>query len=107
MKALLLIVAIFAQSTAEEQCALEASVPKDAASFMMRRAMCEHWGGEEAYDAERRREINRNVRELRCTQLDADEVRLYQAYARQPKVREALKAAEEFIDWPLCPVRNR
>ena len=35
--------------------------------FVARAQMCEHWMGEEPYDAARRAEIERNLNDLRCT----------------------------------------
>ncbi|NJC41898.1 hypothetical protein GGQ87_002193 [Brevundimonas alba] len=50
-----------------------ASYSDDAvARFVERGEMCEHWMGEEPYDAERRAEIERNLRELRCTTVRRD-----------------------------------
>jgi hypothetical protein len=40
--------------------------------FVERAQMCEHWMGEEPYDDARRTEINRNLRELRCTTVRRD-----------------------------------
>lgn len=53
-----------------------AAQPKTVRAFIARRTDCNHWGGEEPYDAARRREINRAVRDLRCTRLDRDEAKL-------------------------------
>lgn len=40
--------------------------------FVERAQMCEHWAGEEPYDDERRAEIDRNLRALRCTTITRD-----------------------------------
>ena len=40
--------------------------------FIERAEMCEHFAGEEPYDDARRAEIDRNLRELRCTTITRD-----------------------------------
>lgn len=40
--------------------------------FVERAGMCEHWAGEEPYDAARRAEIDGNLRDLRCTTIRRD-----------------------------------
>ncbi len=57
------------------------SEPIEVLDFVGRTAMCRHWGGEEAYDAERRAQIETAVRELRCETLPADGARLETRYA--------------------------
>lgn len=42
------------------------------ARFVERAQMCEHWMGEEPYDAARRAEIDGNLRDLRCTTVRRD-----------------------------------
>ena len=60
-----------------------AKAPRDIAAYAERRAECEHWGGEEPYDKDRLAEINRAVRELRCSRLDADRRALARKYAKR------------------------
>lgn len=40
--------------------------------FVERAEMCAHWSGEEPYDGARRAEIDRNLRDLRCTTITRD-----------------------------------
>jgi hypothetical protein len=40
--------------------------------FVERAGMCEHWMGEEPYDAARRAEIDGNLNDLRCTTVRRD-----------------------------------
>ena len=40
--------------------------------FLERAEMCEHWMGEEPYDADRRAEIDRNLSDLRCATVRRD-----------------------------------
>lgn len=64
--------------------------PADAKAYVTRRMGCSHWGGEDAYDAARVREIGEAVRSLRCDTVDADGRRLRRRYRRQPDVLKTL-----------------
>ena len=86
-------------------CRLEVGKPTDAVDFMRRYPMCAHFGGEEPYDAERRREIDTAVRELRCDRLDRDEARLRKRYAGSPAILDAIDRAKDEISWPDCTAR--
>jgi hypothetical protein len=72
-----------------------ASLPRDVRVHIDRQMGCNHWSGEEPYDAERRRQIMAAARELRCTSLERDEQRLRHRYASSPAV---LKALTEYRD---------
>lgn len=65
-------------------------LPPDVRRFIDKRDTCEHWIGEEGYDAARQREINRNVRQS-CTGVDRELDRLRRVYRRNPRVLAALK----------------
>ena len=65
-------------------------LPADVRRFIDKRDSCEHWIGEEGYDAARRREIARNVRRS-CTGVDRELDRLRRVYRRNPRVLAALK----------------
>lgn len=58
--------------------------PIDVLDFVGRWSMCQHWGGEEGYDAERRAQIENAVRELRCDALLADAAHLETKYSEDP-----------------------
>lgn len=61
-----------AAAAALSGCA-SASLSDDAvAGFLERAQMCEHWMGEEPYDAARRAEIDGNLHDLRCTTVRRD-----------------------------------
>lgn len=60
------------------------SEPTEVLDFVGRAANCQHWGGKEAYDEDRRREIEAAVIEQRCDALTADGTRLAATYADQP-----------------------
>ena len=70
------------------------NIPADVRAWIDRVQGCDHWLGEEPYDAERARQIARNVRELRCTMLDRDERRLRRIHARSPSVIAAIDRAK-------------
>ncbi|GAB2880111.1 hypothetical protein GCM10027277_56670 [Pseudoduganella ginsengisoli] len=65
------------------------------ALFIDRYVECNHWGGEEPYDAERRKEILAAVTKLRCLQLDADEKALLKKYMSNPAVSRAIKQTKQ------------
>ena len=65
-------------------------LPLDVRRFVDKRDTCEHWIGEEGYDAARQREINRNVRQS-CTGVDRELDRLRRVYRHNPRVLAALK----------------
>ncbi len=79
--------------------ALKKGMPKDVATFISRAFGCNHWGGEEAYDAAydaaRAKEIKEAVRKLGCDKLEADETTLRKKYKDDPKVLRAMKKAME------------
>lgn len=66
------ILVLGATAVALSGCA-SASYDSDAlARFIERAEMCEHFAGEEPYDDARRAEIDRNLRDLRCTTITRD-----------------------------------
>jgi hypothetical protein len=73
---------------------LQRGQPRDVARYLERSAGCNHWAGEEAYDAERSAQIDQAIRDLRCTSLDRTKKVLRHRYAHSPKVLRALKAAQ-------------
>ena len=70
-------------------------MPKAVASFISRRVECNHWGGEEAYDHERAKQIEKAVKPLRCDRLYSDEKKLLARYKNNPKIIKAIEAAKE------------
>lgn len=71
----------------------KANIPADAAAYVQRRIACDHWAGEDPYDAARARQIAAAAKSLRCDAIDADETRLRRKYGRDPDVLKALDAA--------------
>lgn len=60
------------------------TVPTEVFDWLGRKLMCDHWLGEEAYDADRRDQINSAVRELRCEAEPTDRAALTVRYADNP-----------------------
>lgn len=69
------------------------AVQQDVRDFLKRIQDCQHWAGEEGYDAARRTEINAAYAKLRCAALDADEQSLKRHYDNNPALLKLLDAA--------------
>jgi hypothetical protein len=72
----------------------EGEPPADVAGYVMRRAGCNHWAGEEGYDAARRAQINREEAALRCSQMDQEEAALMKRYGDRPQILRQIRAAK-------------
>lgn len=99
---LLLMAAAMASATPTEarvQRELKA-VPHVVRDFLERRAGCNHWAGEEPYDAERAAYIAKAVRDLRCRRIEADEHQIKRRYAKSRRVRWLLAATRDWDDLP-------
>lgn len=57
------------------------TTPPDIFAWASRRLNCDHWLGEDAYDAERGAQIEAAVSDLQCDRLEADEAALVDRYA--------------------------
>ena len=68
-------------------------LPADVQHFIAKQRDCEHWAGEEPYDAPRRREIEPGIA-ASCKGLDASAVTLRKRYAKYPKIRAVLRNYE-------------
>lgn len=68
-----------------------ATLPGDVRRFIARYDECQHWMGEEPYDADRKREIERGVAKS-CKNIDPTGDRLKRRYARNEGVTAALVA---------------
>ncbi len=74
------------------------AAPRDVTRYGERREGCNHWAGEEGYDAARRAEINKAIADLRCTALGRDERILRHRYRHNPAVLGQIKKAR--ADYP-------
>jgi hypothetical protein len=70
-------------------------VQQDVRDFLQRRQDCQHWAGEEGYDAARRAEIDAAYAKLRCAALGADEDALKRRYGGNPALVRTLDAAKK------------
>jgi hypothetical protein len=73
--------------------ALKKGQPREVRQLIDRLVGCTHFAGEEGYDAERRREIESAMKELRCDRLDRDEAAALKRYAKQPATIRVLQQA--------------
>lgn len=76
-----------------------AAGPRKVAAFIERRAGCNHFTGEEPYDAERRAFLEKTIRQLRCARIERDERALRRQYRRQPAVLRLLDETAEQSGW--------
>lgn len=65
---------------------LAMTVPTEVFDFVGRRALCEHWSGEEGYDDDRKAQIADALTRLRCDALEADEAALQTKYADEHRI---------------------
>lgn len=73
--------------------------PREVTTFMVDRDGCDHFRGEDPYDAERRAYIAENIAEL-CKGTDARLAMLRRRYAGDPSVTAALRGYEDRIEQP-------
>ncbi|UZW55372.1 hypothetical protein NUH86_00775 [Sphingobium sp. JS3065] len=71
--------------------------PDEVTRYMVDRDSCDHFRGEEAYDAERLAYLQENIAAL-CTGTDARLALLRQLYARDPAVMAALSGYDDRIE---------
>ena len=72
------------------------AAPIAVRDFISRRAGCNHWGGEEPYDADRAAQIAAALRKLRCDRIEADERRIKRKYAKSRRLQWLMAATR---DW--------
>lgn len=82
---------------ASPDAALAMPFPQEVTSFMVDRDSCDHFRGEEPYDAERRVFLMESIAEL-CTGTDAKLAMLRRRYAGDPAVIAALHGYDDHIE---------
>ena len=94
---LLCLTALRAAAAAHEDplADLKKGKPKGVAALIDRIVECNHWSGEEPYDAERKKEISSALTDLKCNRLTLDESKTIKKYANNSRVLNALKKAKE------------
>lgn len=88
---------VFLTSTLSLPAPAQGTVPAEVAQFIKQREACDHFRGEEAYDAERKMFLNRKMKQL-CTGTDAKLRTLKQKYRSQPGVLTTLERFEDAIE---------
>jgi len=74
-----------------------APFPREVTNFMVERDSCDHFRGEEPYDADRRAYLAENIAEL-CTGTDGRLAALRMRYANDPAVIAALSSYEDRVE---------
>ena len=99
---LLALAAMQAAAPDAEVAALRARVarqPPSVREFVARRAECNHWAGEESYDAARRAEIERALAGLRCATIDGEAIFLARHFANRPDILALLEETKDSLGW--------
>ena len=78
--------------------ALTRGLPADASALIYRIVDCNHWGGEEPYDAARKAEIEAAMNKLDCNNLSRDEAILRRRYGANRAVIEAFDKAHKLTE---------
>jgi hypothetical protein len=73
------------------------TVPADVARFVERRDLCDHFRGEEPYDAARRKFLEAKTREF-CAGTDKELARLKARYGTRPDLMGKLNEYEDVIE---------
>lgn len=89
----LMLAATASTAQADSVSDLKKGQPKEVADLIDRIVGCNHWSGEEPYDAQRRQEIEKAVGDLRCNDLMADEAMIRKR--NSSKAGEAIDAAKQ------------
>lgn len=82
------------RSTAAPESEGAPGIPAEVEAFVERWQLCQHWAGEEPYDAARRAEIQRGVDES-CPGNDQARAELERRYADRPDVLARLNALDD------------
>lgn len=88
------VLVLGAVSVSEPLLEAAMTVPSEVFDWMGRKLMCDHWLGEEGFDADRREQINSAVRELRCGAEPADGAALKVKYADNPMLTALIARTE-------------
>ena len=92
---LLVLCATYALASDDPLTSLKKGQPKDVSELIDRLVGCNHWSGEEPYDAERKQEISSAMADLKCAQLAKDEAAARKRNSNKPDTIKALEQARE------------
>jgi hypothetical protein len=73
------------------------AIPKEVLAFKTRRDLCDHFRGEEAYDEDRRRFLEANLKRY-CMGTDQELGQLKKKYQKNKAVMKVLTEYEENIE---------
>lgn len=72
------------------------NMPKEVEFMIYRIIQCNHWGGEDGYDEERRNDINKAYEENKCSTVEKDQSDFLNKYSENEKVVNAIKSANSW-----------
>lgn len=81
----------------EDIAAMQKNMPISVKKVIERQVACNHWAGEEPYDAERAKEIAKAVNQLKCDTLEQDEAKLIKKYKTRADVKDAINQAKAYF----------
>jgi hypothetical protein len=79
-----------------ETARLLQGLPADAADLVVRADGCVHWRGEEATDKERATEIQKALKELKCSGLRKDSAAMREKYQDNRDIIKALDYVQKY-----------
>jgi hypothetical protein len=94
---ILCMLPLVANAEPDDVARLQKNMPGPVTDLISRIVNCNHWTGEDAYDTERKAQIERAVSELRCAELETDEGSVLKKYDSDPSVLKAIEAAKEIF----------
>lgn len=65
-------------------------LPADVRNLVARREQCQHWAGEEPYDKARARQIEAEIKRLRCEHLETEVEAARQKYSTNAAIQAVL-----------------
>ena len=81
-----------ADLTDQEMDSLKKTLPKEVQKIADRMEGCAHWSGEPPFDANRRAEIEKNLKTLRCGELRSDEARVLKKFeAKKDSIKKVFE----------------
>lgn len=90
---------LLAQTPIDSIHAEVARAPAPVQAFIVRRATCNHWSGEEPYDVERARQIARALAASKCNRIETDELALRRRYAARADLIALIDRTSDIEGW--------
>jgi hypothetical protein len=87
--------ATYALASNDPLASLKKGQPKDVSVLIDRLVGCNHWSGEEPYDAARKQEISSAMADLKCARLAKDEAAARKRHSNKPGTIKVLEQARE------------